>query len=153
MSKYFPERMWPRLVPKGSVMVSIYGPDSSQAYGVISDISEGGAQVVAGVHFEPGSRVLLRIGFDPGEPFSTQSEVVWSRDGSDEAHKASWIHGVKFTIADPDHRAQLRSILESPDFQQPVVPGAKPTEAGLDSMMNDLSGELGKLGDKIGNET
>ena len=47
VSKYQPERLWPRLVPKGSIMVSVYGPDSSQAYGVLGNVSEGGAQFVA----------------------------------------------------------------------------------------------------------
>ena len=45
-------------------MVSVYGPESEQAYGVLSDVSEGGAQFVAGVLFETKSRVLLRIGFN-----------------------------------------------------------------------------------------
>ncbi len=121
MSKYRPERIWPRLIPTGSVMVSIYGPDGHQAYGVISNISEGGAQCVAGVLFESGSRVLLRIGFDPEEPFSAQGEVVWCRDDSDAKHKS-------------------------------FVPGAPATATGLDTMMTDLSDELSKLGEKIGDE-
>ncbi len=152
MSKYRPERIWPRLIPTGSVMVSIYGPDGQHAYGVISNIAEGGAQCVSGVLFESGSRVLLRIGFDPEEPFSAQGEVVWCRDDSDAKHKSSYIHGVRFHIADEEQKQRLREILERPDFRQPVVPGAPATATGLDTMMTDLSDELGKLGEKIGDE-
>lgn len=153
VSKYFPERVWPRLVPKGSVMVSIFGPDGDQAYGVITDVSEGGAQVAAGVAFESGSRILLRIGFDPAEPFATPAEIVWVRDDSDERHKSSYVYGVQFRISDPEQQARLREILISPTFEQPVLPGQSPTRSGLDKMMNDLGDELGKLGERMREES
>ena len=153
MSKYIPERIWPRLVPKGSVMVSVYGQSSEQAYGVLSDISEGGAQFVAGVHFEPGSRVLLRIGFNPDEPFSTPAEIVWTRDESDPKHKSNHTHGVRFRIEDPEQRARLREILLSPEFVAPVLPGSSKTEGGLDRLVRDLSNELVELGDRIQEES
>ena len=135
-------------------MVSIFGPDGEQAYGVIANVSEGGAQVVAGVPFESGARVLLRIGFDPSEPFATPAEIVWVRDESDEKHKASWVYGVSFRIKDPEQRERLREILLSPSFEQPVLPGQPtPTAAGLDNMMNDLGDELSDLGERIENES
>lgn len=96
--------------------------------------------------------MLLRIGFDPEEPFSAQGEVVWCRDDSDAKHKSSYIHGVRFHIGDEEQQQRLREILQRPDFQQPVVPGASATSEGLDDMMTDLNDELGKLGEKIGNE-
>ncbi|GMR23901.1 MAG: hypothetical protein BMS9Abin37_2377 [Acidobacteriota bacterium] len=131
-------------------MVSIFGPDGEQAYGVIANVSEGGAQVVAGVSFESGSRVLLRIGFDPSEPFATPADIVWVRDESDETHKSSYAYGVQFRIKDPEQLARLREILENPSFEQPVLPGQQANPAvGLDSMMNDLGEELGKLGERI----
>jgi len=154
VSKYFPERIWPRLVPKGSVMVSIFGPDGEQAYGVIANVSEGGAQVVAGVCFESGSNVLLRIGFDPSEPFATPADIVWVRDDSDEKHKSSWIYGVRFRIKDPEQKARLQQILSSPSFEQPVLPGQQAVPAsGLDNMMDDLGDELSDLGERIENES
>lgn len=153
MSKYFPERVWPRLVPKGSVMVSVYGPSSEQAYGVLSDISEGGAQFVAGVLFDNRSRVLLRIGFNPEEPFSTPAEVVWTRDESDAKHKANYVHGVRFRIEDPEQRERLRAILTSPEFARPIVPGAPREAQGLSGVVRDLADELVELGDRIQNES
>lgn len=153
VSKYFPERLWPRLVPKGSVMVSIFAPDGTQAYGVIANVSEGGAQVVAGVLFESGSRVLLRIGFDPNEPFATQADIVWMRDESDAKHKSSYVYGVQFRISDPEQQQRLREILQSPSFEQPVIPGQAPTRSRLDTMMDDLGEELGKLGERINDKS
>lgn len=153
MSKYRPERVWPRLVPKGSVMVSVYGPSSEQAYGVLSDISEGGASFVAGVLFDTKSRVLLRIGFNPEEPFSTPAEVVWTRDESDAKHKSNYIHGVRFKIEDPEQRARLRAILTSPEFARPIVPGAPREAQGLSNVVRELADELVELGDRIQNES
>ncbi len=153
MSKYRPERTWPRLVPKGSVMVSVYGPTSEQAYGVLSDISEGGAQFVAGVLFDAKSRVLLRIGFNPEEPFSTPAEIVWTRDESDAKHKSNYIHGVRFRIEDPEQRERLRAILMSPEFEKPVVPGAPKKTEGLGNVVRDLADELVELGDRIQNKS
>ena len=153
MTKYFPERVWPRLVPKGSVMVSVFGPASEQAYGVLSDVSEGGAQFVAGVLFDTNTRVLLRIGFNPDEPFSTPADIVWTRDESDARHKANFAHGVRFRIEDPEQRDRLRAILTSPQFQRPIVPGAPRTAPGLGEVVRDLAEELVELGDRIQNES
>ena len=153
VSKYFPERVWPRLVPKGSVMVSVYGPESEQAYGVLSDVSEGGAQFVAGVLFETKSRVLLRIGFNPEEPFSVPAEIVWTRDESDAKHKANYAHGVRFRLEDPEQRERLCAILRSREFVAPILPGAPREGPGLSDVVRDLSDELVELGDRIQNES
>jgi PilZ domain len=134
-------------------MVSVYGPRSEQAYGVLSDISVGGAQFLAGVLFEPGSRVLLRIGFNPDEPFSTPADIIWIHDESDAEHKSNYIHGVRFRIEDPDQRARLEAILMSPDFAAPVVPGKPRPMAGLDTMVRELSEELSSLGERIDEKT
>ncbi len=104
-------------------MVSIYAPDGSQSYGVITDVSLGGAKIVAGVGFQVGASLLLRIGFDPDAPYCTSSRVVWCRDESDDKHRATFSHGVRFLISDPEQVERLRAILESPDFAQPVLPG------------------------------
>ena len=129
-------------------MVSIYGPGGEQAYGVLSNISVGGAQFLTGVTFESGCRVLLRVGFDPEVPFSTAAEVIWIRDESDAEHKASFVHGVKFRIEDPEHRAALSAILESPEFAHPVLPGA-PAPRGLDGVLSDLGDELEELAERL----
>lgn len=134
-------------------MVSVYGPTSEQAYGVLSDISEGGAQFVAGVLFDAKSRVLLRIGFNPEEPFSTPAEIVWTRDESDAKHKSNYIHGVRFRIEDPEQRERLRAILMSPEFEKPVVPGAPKKTEGLGNVVRDLADELVELGDRIQNKS
>jgi hypothetical protein len=130
-------------------MVSIFGPDGEQAYGVIANVSEGGAQVAAGIQFESGARILLRIGFDPNEPFATPADIVWARDDSDARHKSSYVYGVQFRLSDPEQLQRLRDLLSSPTFEHPVFPGQAPTTEGLDNMMTDLGDELSKLSEKI----
>ena len=133
-------------------MVSIFGPNGVHAYGVITNVSEGGAQIAAGVVFESG-RVLLRIGFDPAEPLLSPADILWVRDDSDARHKSSYVYGVQFRFSDPEQKQQLREILTSPSFEQPVLPGQSPTTSGLDKMMNELGDELGKLGERMREES
>lgn len=149
MSVYYPERKWPRLIPENAVMVSVF-QGGEQAYGLIANLSEAGACVVAGVHFEPGKNLLLRIGFDPeGTPFTTQAAVVWSRDESESAKKPTFVHGIKFVLISEEQRAELKNILSEPDFHAPVIPGMSSTSSGLDEMMIDLNEDLNELGDRI----
>jgi hypothetical protein len=116
LTKYFPERVWPRLVPKGSVAVSVFGPSNVRAQGALLDVSAGGAQFVTGVPFERESRVLLRIGFDPDDPFSTPADVIWTRVENDASGRANFVHGVRFRIEDPDQRDRLRAVLARHEF-------------------------------------
>ena len=76
---------------------------------------------------------------------------MWVRDESDDKHKSSYVYGVQFRIKDPEQLERLRSILSSPSFEQPVLPGqaAAPAAAGLDNMMSDLGDEFGKLGESL----
>ncbi len=119
MTKFSPERrQWPRFVPTGTISVSIF-QKGAQTFGSIADVSEEGARVVAGVRFQPGAQVLLRICFDPqGDPFTTAAEVMWSREDSESEEKAMYLHGVKLHITEEEQRSQLRSILSRPDFQK-----------------------------------
>jgi hypothetical protein len=150
VSIYQPERKWPRLVPANSVMVSIF-LGAEQAYGLIANISGTGACVVSGVHFPPGNRVLLRIGFHPeSDPFSTEADIVWSRDESEANHNPTFVHGARFAILSDEQRAELASFLSQPGFQAPIIPGKTASgNSGLDAMMVELNDDLDELGRKI----
>ena len=149
MSVYSPEYIWPRLVPANAVMVSIFS-GTEQAYGLLANVSATGACVVSGVHFPSGCKVLLRIGFEPeGAPFSTEANVVWSRDESQSNRKPTFFHGVHFTMISDEQRSELIAILSGPNFHAPVIPGEPPTENGLNAMMVDLNEELDQLGKKL----
>ncbi len=125
MTTYLPERVWPRFVPKGSIAVSIFGGEGEHGFGVLSDLSQGGARVVADDQFTLGCKVLLRIGFDPDAPFSLPGEIVWVQESQDPAPSNSTAYGVKFRLEDPEQAARLVAILESPDFEPPAVPALR----------------------------
>ena len=151
MSVYSPERKWPRLVPDNAVMVSIY-VGMEQAYGLLANLSEAGACVVSGVDFEPGSKVLLRIGFDAnGEPFSSEAKVVWSRDESESEKKATYVLGLRFDMISGEQMVLLKEALARPGFK-PIVPGKPDVGDGLDAMMLDLGDDLDELGSKVAPE-
>ena len=85
--------------------------------------------MVAGVALQPGAQVLLRIGFDPqGDPFTTEAEVMWSREDSESKEKTTYVHGIKLHITEEEQRARLRDILSRPDFQKDETYGSgRPT--------------------------
>ncbi len=149
MSIYRPERQWPRLIPAKSVMVSIFS-GSDQAFGLLADVSEMGACIVSGVHFEPGGSILVRIESEAeGKPFTSQAKVIWSRDES-KPNKPEFVCGVQFTNVIEEQRAELKAVLNHPEFQKPVVPGKPEPESGeLDEIMVDLDEDLEGLGLKV----
>lgn len=126
MPVYTPERKWPRLVPANSIMASIYA-GVEQAYGLIANISESGACVASGIAFKTGSKVLLRIGFEPEkEPFTTEAKIVWSREGTESKQNPTFYHGVEFNLSTEEQRKELHLILSRPNFEAPVIPGMDP---------------------------
>lgn len=107
--------------------------------------------MVSGVHFEPNNTILLRISFDPeGEPFTTEASVIWSRDESESEKKATFVHGLKFNLISEEQRREIEAILTKPDFKKPVVPGNRSMRQGLGDLMEDLSEDLGNLGNNLG---
>jgi hypothetical protein len=129
-------------------MVSIYS-GAKQAYWLLANISPAGACVVSGVHFEPGTKVLLRIGLDRDAPFSTESKVVWSRDESQADRKRTFYHGLQFAMMSHEQRSELQAILSGPSYRAPAIPGQPSAENGLDAMLVDLNEELGRLASKL----
>jgi hypothetical protein len=107
-------------------MASIYA-GTEQAYGLIANISQAGACLASGIAFKAGSKVLLRIGFDPeGEPFTTEARVVWSREGTENKQNPTYYHGVEFNLSTDEQGKELHLILSRPDFEAPIIPGIEP---------------------------
>ena len=153
MGVYSPEFMWPRLVPANAVMVSIFA-GTEQAFGLLANVSASGACVASGVHFQPGSKVLVRIGFDrDGVPFSTEAKVVWSRDESQSNREPTFYHGIHFTNVSDEKRSELMAILSGPNFNAPIIPGRPLMEGGLDAMLVDLNEDLDRLASKLEQDT
>ena len=117
MSKYLANRQFPRLVPQNSIPVSIHEGQHGQAFGLITNVSEGGASFAAGVAYLAGSKILLRICFDRhAEPFVTEARVAWSRKEEGKTGKG-FVHGVRFSILEEEQARLLRATLQRPEFQ------------------------------------
>jgi Tfp pilus assembly protein PilZ len=73
-----PERASARFVPRRSVTVAFEGPDNPTAYGVVANISEGGACVWTDARLEVGQHLTLELSFarEP-RPVPAQGRVVW----------------------------------------------------------------------------
>ena len=116
MSKYLANRQFPRLVPQNSIPVSIHDGEHGQTFGLITNVSEGGASFASGVAYSPGAKILLRISFDrDAEPFVTEAAVAWSRE--EDGNKKGFVHGVKFSILEEEQIKQLHVTLQRPEFQ------------------------------------
>jgi len=119
LAKYRPKDFLSRLVPQNRATVSIYNRESGHAYGLVTNLSEQGACIDTGAHFEPGTTVLLRIRFSSeGDPFVIEAEIVWSREQDNSAKPHSFRHGVKFCFTADEQRSILKSVL--PRFSSPV---------------------------------
>ena len=116
MSKYLANRQFPRLVPQDSIPVSIHDAEHGQTFGLVTNVSEGGASFASGVAYRAGSKILLRISFDrEAEPFVTEGTVAWSRE--EEGKSKGFVHGVKFSILEEEQLQVLRTTLQRPEFQ------------------------------------
>lgn len=116
MSKYLANRQFPRLVPLNSIPVSIHDGEHGQMFGLVTNLSEGGASFASGVAYAAGSKILLRISFDrDAEPFVTEGTVAWSRE--EEGKNKGFVHGVKFSILEEAQIKVLRATLQRPEFQ------------------------------------
>ena len=116
MSKYLANRQFPRLVPQNSIPVSIHDGQHGQTFGLITNLSEGGASFASGVSYPSGAKILLRIRFDSdAEPFVTEGTVAWSRE--EEGKKKGFVHGVKFSMLEEEQLKELQTSLQRPEFQ------------------------------------
>ena len=67
-----------RIVPRSPITVAIQDGGVPFAYGVVANISEGGACIWTDVSLEPGHDVSLRLSFPRGsQPLDAEGVVVW----------------------------------------------------------------------------
>jgi Tfp pilus assembly protein PilZ len=120
-------RQFPRLVPQGSIAVSIHDSSHGETFGSITNISEGGASFATGVSYAVGTSVLLRIRFDHGaEPFVTEGQIVWSSEEEGRSGSESFVHGVQFSRLEEEQMVELRTILKRPEFKVVFHPDLLP---------------------------
>jgi hypothetical protein len=136
-------RIAPRFVPAYSVSASILDGDFHIIQGVIANISETGASLVASRDVNCGPDVKLKISQHANGLFETQARVVWASQGiSTTQDVAGALIGVSFLQITPTKREKIRRFFLDPeekivltsdaDLSEPESFSIEPTSAGLE---------------------
>jgi Tfp pilus assembly protein PilZ len=105
------ERANARFVPSRSVTVAFEGRDSARAYGVVANLSEGGACVWTDARLEEGQQVTLSVSFArASRPVPTEARVVWT---GPEVSTGARRYGVRWDAETPEAPHLRRLISES----------------------------------------
>jgi Tfp pilus assembly protein PilZ len=97
-----------RVVPHKAITVAIHDPRQVRSYGVVANISEGGACVLTDASFPLGESLALELGFSRERHIvRTAGYVVWS---SGSRNVGALRYGLKWTTGPGDD--QLRSLIE-----------------------------------------
>ena len=74
-----------RIVPRNPITVALQEASTPFAYGVVANISEGGACIWTDASLEPGRDISLRLSFPRGsQPLDAEGVVVWVKPRGDE---------------------------------------------------------------------
>ncbi len=85
-----------RLMPRKLLVLTVQGGGPVPTYGIVNDISDSGAGIVADERLSPGQDVRLRICFYPQVCYDTQARVVWGKDDSGAGVHGLALNGVQF---------------------------------------------------------
>jgi Tfp pilus assembly protein PilZ len=100
-----------RVVPRSPVTVAIDELGLPLAYGVVANISEGGACVWTDARFESGRRVHLRLSFArETQPLDAEGVVVWGGPHA-EGGVESLRYGLRWTDTSPARREHLKKLI------------------------------------------
>ena len=98
-----------RIVPRSPITVAIQDAGVPFAYGVIANISEGGACIWTDVSLEPGHDVSLRLSFPRGsQPLDAQGIVVWCEPRGDERSRR---YGLQWRDRSAARLARLKTVI------------------------------------------
>ena len=133
------QRALRRLLPRKLLVLTVQGGRPHPAYGIVNDISDSGAGIVADQLLPSGRTVRLRICLYPDVCYDTEARVVWGRSNADAGVNGLALNGLQFagpmdlrhlasneileTKGGPAHReSPIAAILEYLKFQIPNYP-------------------------------
>jgi Tfp pilus assembly protein PilZ len=97
-----------RVVPHKAITVAVEGPQRARSYGVVANISEGGACVLIDASLPLGERLVLELSlFREAQVVPAAGRVVWSSGNRDAGAVR---YGVEWTPRPGDGR--LRELIE-----------------------------------------
>jgi hypothetical protein len=92
------ERKTVRIVPRRPITVALEDEGAPFAYGVVANISTGGACIWTNARLDAGRSLALRLSFPKGSrPLDAEGVVVW-RGGSSEASSEASTEGLRYGL-------------------------------------------------------
>ena len=144
-----PTRAWKRLAPQQAVTVAVHERNTPVAYGIVSNISEGGVCMLTDQHFAFGKSVDLKISFyRRSELFETAAHIVWVKTVEGTQGNAR-LHGLRFEALSDMDRHFLQEVLGSADFRA-VADALSGGE--FEDLLGELQTDLDRLGRKLADQ-
>jgi len=101
-----------RIIPRSPITVALQEAGTPVAYGVVANISEGGACIWTNAHLEPGKSVHLRLSFPRGsQPVDAEGVVVWGRPQK-EATAEGLRYGLQWSDQASGRKERLARMLK-----------------------------------------
>jgi hypothetical protein len=105
------ERSAVRVVPRNPITVALQEAGSPFAYGVVANISDGGACIWTNAELRAGRRVSLRLSFMRGsQPLDEEGVVVW---GAPQAAGGGVRYGLQWSDQTPDGKRRLSRMISA----------------------------------------
>ena len=107
------ERNAVRIVPRNPITVALQEASTPFAYGVVANISEGGACIWTNARLEPGRSVALRLSFPRGsQPIDAEGLVVWEQPNA-EGGAESVRYGLQWSVQTAGRRELLARMISA----------------------------------------
>ncbi len=113
--EYDRPRLARRYVPEGAITVAFLARDYPIAYGVVTNISEGGACIISDTSLFKNRPLKIRMSFFRQGFIDAEVRMVWSKVVDAETH-----YGVQFSGICASEQQQFRQILYLPTFGTPA---------------------------------
>lgn len=134
-----------RLRPRGVVSLAVYqGERIPPAYGILSDISEGGIRIHSDRILAQGQHLQLRIQFESERDlFEAAGHVAWTRPAKgDDSLLGGSLTGIQLSLPSRESAYWLRRLLVAPEFEEPNL-----QSRDYDDFIASLRPYLERLGD------
>jgi hypothetical protein len=105
------ERSAVRVVPRNPITVALQEAGTPFAYGVVANISDGGACIWTNAELKSGRRVSLRLSFTRGsQPLDEEGVVVW---GAPQGGGGGVRYGLQWSDQTTDGKRRLAKMISA----------------------------------------